>query len=621
MVSKRNFFAIILMMAVVFFLCQFSQVIRSHQNQNNNDLYDGIQMPSRADEWNEDSFFSPDIAGEENIGESAERNIIFIGSPDSEAAVTVKQWCKLIKAPLTFYNILPLYSTMDHSHDYMILIDGESLSTGCYMSTLNSYLKKGTTVVFLTLPPVQIIRNNEALRNLLGITRIMAEEVTVQGIRVFDGAFVGGEALYASDNAEKAEYQDLDLKMPWYITAEGSKSYIVGLLDESNNERESFPRIMWRFSGGKTKVFAVNGDYIKELTGLGLLDLCLYESADFALYPVVNAQTSLFIDIPGMSDEQTEVMQELYYRDSNGVQRDIFFPGIVSVSERNQIVPTFLMRTRYDMDSETTLDTAHLDFYLEEIGSLSGEAGRSLRYTGQNDDLISKMEFDTSFYNDPSITYNFRTAYVDSLSEALDALGRSQGSELFDGIVSLAGKGDTDELFYYLNNDITFQSITQDATDYSYSRDLLARSLNTSIGYSALMINLNNAFRPADEDDKWENYFDLINSNISTYWHRFTLFEQTTLSESDYRIRKMLSLDYETYCQRDEDSTRITVFTDKEYDECWFLLRTHEQQVEGMTGGDWKLIEKDVYLIHMTDDRAEITVRDSDEVYTYTNPF
>ena len=205
MVSKRNFFAIILMMAVVFFLCQFSQVIRSHQNQNNNDLYDGIQMPSRADEWNEDSFFSPDIAGEENIGESAERNIIFIGSPDSEAAVTVKQWCKLIKAPLTFYNILPLYSTMDHSHDYMILIDGESLSTGCYMSTLNSYLKKGTTVVFLTLPPVQIIRNNEALRNLLGITRIMAEEVTVQGIRVFDGAFVGGEALYAADNAEKAE--------------------------------------------------------------------------------------------------------------------------------------------------------------------------------------------------------------------------------------------------------------------------------------------------------------------------------------------------------------------------------------------------------------------------------
>ena len=100
MVSKRNFFAIILMMAVVFFLCQFSQVIRSHQNQNNNDLYDGIPMPSRADEWNEDSFFSPDIVGEENIGESAERNIIIIGSPDSEAEVTVKQWCKLIKAPL-----------------------------------------------------------------------------------------------------------------------------------------------------------------------------------------------------------------------------------------------------------------------------------------------------------------------------------------------------------------------------------------------------------------------------------------------------------------------------------------------------------------------------------------
>ena len=135
------------------------------------------------------------------------------------------------------------------------------------------------------------------------------------------------------------------------------------------------------------------------------------------------------------------------------------------------------------------------------------------------------------------------------------------------------------------------------------------------------MISMNNAFRPDNEDDEWENYFDLISSNISTYWHRFSLFEQTTLSESDYRIRKMLSLDYETFYQREDENVKITLFTDKAYDECWFLLRTHEQQVEGMTGGDWKLIEKDAYLIHMTGDRAEITLRDSDEVYTYENPF
>ncbi len=609
------------MMFVVFFLCQFSQVIRGRVNQNNNDFYDDVQLPARADEWSQDVIFSPDVTGEENIGVSAARNIIFIGSPDSEAAVTVKQWCKLIKAPLTFYDILPLYSTMDHSHDYMILIDGESLSTGCYMSTLNSYLRKGTTVVFLTLPPVQIIRNNEALRNLLGITKILAEEVTVQGIKIFNGTFVGGEAVYKAENISDTEFQDLDLRMPWYVTAEGSKSYIVGMLDESKTERESFPRIMWRFSGGRTKVFAVNGDYMKSLAGLGILDLCLYESADFALYPVVNAQTSLFIDMPGMSDEQTEVMQELYYRDSNGVQRDIFFPGIVSVSERNQIVPTFLMRTRYDMDGDAALDTEHLDFYLEEIGSLSGEAGRSLRYTGTGTDLIAKLEFDSAFYNDPAVEYNFRTAYADTLSEALDALGQPRGRELFEGIVSIAGHGETDELFYYLDDDITFQSITQEATTYSYSRDLLARSLNTSVGYSSLMISMNNAFRPDNEDDEWENYFDLISSNISTYWHRFQLFEQTTLSESDYRIRKMLSLDYETYYMSEGEDEKITLFLSKDYDECWFLLRTHEQQVKSMTGGDWKQIEKDAYLIHVTGERAEIMLHDSDEVYTYENPF
>ena len=620
MVSKRNFFAIFLMMFVVFFLCQFSQVMRNHLNQSNNDSYDNIQMPLSTDEWNMDSVFTVSAEELEGAGTYAGRHIIFVGSPDSESAQTVKQWCRMIKAQLTFYQILPLYSTMDHSMDYMILIDGESLSTGCYMSSLNSYVRKGTTVVFLTLPPVRIIQANESLQELLGITKILDYEIGVEGIRVFDGAFVGGEAIYKADTAEDQVYQDMDLKMPWYVTAEGSKTYMIGLLDEKKYDRESFPRIVWRYSGGKTKVFAVNGDYMKTNAGLGLLDLFLYESADFALYPVVNAQSSLFLDMPGMSDEQKEVMQELYYRDSNGAQRDIFLPSIISVVEKNQLIPTFLIRTRYDMDNDTEPDKSQLEFYLEEIRGISGEAGRSFRYDGNSCDLEGKMQFDSLFYNDPEISYHFRTAYVDSLTELTEVNGRTQDAGLFDEIATVAGTGDTNELFFYLNDDTTFQNVTQDAMHYSYSRDFLARSLNTSLGYSALKVSLNNAFQPVSDEDHWENYFDLVYSNIFTYWHKFSLFEQTTLSESDYRIRKFLALDYDTYYEKDDSEQTITLFTNNT-DECWFLLRTHEQKVKSIEGGDCQLIEKNVYLVHITGEKAVISLQDSDEVYTYANPF
>ena len=132
MVSRRNFFAIFLMMFVVLFLCQFSQVMRENLNQSNNDSYDMITLPKSGEVWSgvksTELYMIPDGT---DYGTATGRNVIFIGKLSGDVGKIVSQWCGYIKAPLTEMQILPLYSTLENRDNVMILIDGASVDPRC----------------------------------------------------------------------------------------------------------------------------------------------------------------------------------------------------------------------------------------------------------------------------------------------------------------------------------------------------------------------------------------------------------------------------------------------------------------------------------------------------------
>ena len=69
-----------------------------------------------------------------------------------------------------------------------------------------------------------------------------------------------------------------------------------------NLENEDMPAIIWRSSIGKGSVFAVNGDYIMT-AGIGILDAMLYESKEYSLYSVVNAQNLCIVGFPDLTNE------------------------------------------------------------------------------------------------------------------------------------------------------------------------------------------------------------------------------------------------------------------------------------------------------------------------------
>ncbi len=122
---------------------------------------------------------------------------------------------------------------------------------------------------------------------------------------------------------------------------------------------------------------------------------------------------------------------------------------------------------------------------------------------------------------------------------------------------------------------------------------------------------------PETEDDRWEKYFNKVFSNVSTYFHNFTFMEDTTLSESDRRVRSLLNLSYEI--EKEDDG--IVVYATDIRQEAWFLLRTHGQKIADITNGEYEQIEQDAYLVKVQVGGTHIRLTQADEVLQYKEPF
>ena len=100
-------------------------------------------------------------------------------------------------------------------------------------------------------------------------------------------------------------------------------------------------------------------------------------------------------------------------------------------------------------------------------------------------------------------------------------------------------------------------------------------------------------------------------ANIDTYWKPFAAFEKTTISQSDSRVRNFLNGSVESTRKGDCISSRTKDLTGDAY----LLLRTHGEKPVMMTGGTWKQVEEDTYLLQLTEGEASVTLKPEIEPY------
>lgn len=604
MVSKRKFFSIATMMFVLFFLFQFSMVLRDSKNTYDINSSLTEKKADGENQWTPSDSNSTTVIG-------ADSSVVFVGNENGDMGTAISRWCTYAKRKLISCKSVSTYKSDDKNLPEMMILESEKYADGDNLTTLETLEKKGVIIVFGCLENAKNIQNNKALMKFLGIQKVVAEETHLAGVKLFEGLLLGGEVTYnTSKDKEEKKRQDLELDVPWYQVGSGTKTYMVGLLDEKtgkNVENEHLPTIIWRNGIDYGSVFAVVGDYMKDSTALGLLDGMRAEALQYTIYPIVNAQNLSMVNFPVFADENNTEMLKLYSQSVTGIARDIMWPALISVVEKSDMKMTCFIQPQADYTDDIEPKSGNLEFYLKQMKEQSAEAGISLEYQ-KLDKAEDKVTKDTEFFETEKINYRFGAAFAKE--KDLKGILKDTDSGLLGDVGTLVcDYTENQPVVSYYSDSVTLQTVTSDGMNYAYSDDIRMRSIQTALGYTNVMLDMYDIFWPQEKTDRWEVMQKRFSSNLLTYWKNFRDFDSTTLSESNARIRTFLNL---AYSQSREDNT-ITLQTSEVGS--WFILRTHGEEIDEIDGGSQTEIEADAYLICAEDTTVKIRLKEQELYY------
>lgn len=600
MVSRRKFFSIAIMMFVLLFLFQFSMVLRDRQN-----IYDvnSNLAPKQNDGKN---VWKNEELDPASVGTTDRRYVLFVGDSSSDMAEAVSRWCTYAKWDISKCSSMEKFKENDKNLPGMLILESEKYALDDNLKKIEELEQKGVIIVFGCLEDPKNIEKNQELQDFLGIYKIVSKKTELTGAKLFEGLLLGGEVIYETpEDKDERDRQDLQLNVPWYQVGSGTKTYMVGLLDQSKQketvENEELPTLIWRNGIWNGSIFCVVGDYMKDSTALGLLDGMVAEASSYYIYPVVNAQNLSMINFPVFADENNEQMMELYSQSITGMARDIMWPSLISIVEKGGLKMTCFMQPQTNYEDGIEPTSRDLVFYLKQMKEQNAEAGLSLQYKNA-ESLRDKLNQDAEFFRKADSSYKYGAAYTEE--KDLDTVKALMNTELMKNVSTLVCEYTEDEpVISYCTDSVTLQSVTSDGMNYTYSDDIRMRSIQSSLGYTNVMLNMQKIFWPERKKDRWQIMQKRFSSNLLTYWKNFTGFDSTTLSESNTRTRTFLNLDFSETRTDDE----ITLKTSESGS--WFILRTHGEEIEEIEGGTQKKLEDNVYLIQAQDTTVKIQVK------------
>lgn len=609
MVSRRNYLTIAMMFVILLFMFQFTGVMKEQLSEYESNEY--------ADDTTTSFQRSDAFLAEQTSADACE--VIYVGEAGGAEESVVKTWCSYRKRTFFCSSSLALLDSLQDDALQVLVVDGSKVTSEEEVAVLRREAQMGVTVIFATLPQSSVIREYRDLRELLGIRAVIADEIPLAGMHLFSGFLLGGEEIYEVTEPGEEERQDMNPSVPWYTTGAGTKTYMVGTLSDETIEQtvdneiraqyagmeeeaaknSLLPAILWRNSVDTAKIFCVNGDYLADISGVGILDAMMGETYDYDIYPVINAQNLVIADLPAFVSENEEEMQKRYSQSAQAVYQEIVWPSLTSIASRTGAKMTCMMTPQFTYTDEEEPDGENVTYYLKRLKEEHAEAGLSAD-SREGIPLSEKIKQDQTFWQTYAPSYRFLSLYADGVK----SIGEESALPAEIRTVAL-GSGASGQAVGYLNENVTLQPSTSSGIRHTFLDDFKVKCMETALGYSNITLDLYSVTYPEGDEDSWEKMSKKIAANLGTYWKAYEAFDATTLTESDVRIRRFLALDY----KQQRAGNVITLSLEHREDAAWFLLRLHGEKVTEVAGGSFEEIEDGVYLILAEEDEVSVEVQ------------
>lgn len=609
MVSRRNYLTIAMMFVILLFMFQFTGVMKEQLSEYESNEY--------ADDTTTSFQRSDAFLAEQTSADACE--VIYVGEAGGAEESVVKTWCSYRKRTFFCSSSLALLDSLQDDALQVLVVDGSKVTSEEEVAVLRREAQMGVTVIFATLPQSFVIREYRDLRELLGIRAVIADEIPLAGMHLFSGFLLGWEEIYEVTEPGEEERQDMNPSVPWYTTGAGTKTYMVGTLSDETIEQtvddeiraqymgmegeaaknSLLPAILWRNSVDTAKIFCVNGDYLADISAVGILDAMMGETYDYDIYPVINAQNLVIADLPAFVSENEEEMQKRYSQSAQAVYQEIVWPSLTSIASRTGAKMTCMMTPQFTYTDEEEPDGENVTYYLKRLKEEHAEAGLSAD-SMEGIPLSEKIKQDQTFWQTYAPSYRFLSLYADGVK----SIGEKSALPAEIRTVAL-GSGASGQAVGYLNENVTLQPSTSSGIRHTFLDDFKVKCMETALGYSNITLDFYSVTYPEGDEDSWEKMSKKIAANLGTYWKAYEAFDATTLTESDVRIRRFLALDY----KQQRAGNVITLSLEHREDAAWFLLRLHGEKVTEVAGGIFEEIEDGVYLILAEEDEVSVEVQ------------
>lgn len=602
MLSKTNYITITLIMVGILIMFQLTGVSENVIMAPGENLY--ATQALTWEEMNQDRKSYEGLKSRLILAPGEKAEVGLVGSLTQDCLEVARQWCVEQKRSYCYYGSLEQAAEDENGAEFLIL-DGTSLS-GEDGPVLEQLVRQGRNVVVSGLPDTRVLNREKSLRNILGIDRVRHDEITVEGIKLFQGLLLGGETIYEDCPCTMPDFQLLD-SVTAYVVAYSNQDWIQEL------ENEELPAVIWRYSPDAGKVYVVNGDFLEGGMGAGLLTGFAADSVRVYLYPVVNAQVSVVENYPMVTKENQEFMENTYGQDSVTTLRDILWPSIVAIFQDTGDTMTATASLRYDYQEKGELESSLVQYYYEQITKEEGEIGLSGAQVSQVP-LEEKLAHDLAVYREELPNYSIRTFQAGALEpdQYLDLLGEGN---LLEGITTVLTdyREDPGEPFFrYLKGNALSLPIYMEGTTMEAEDDLRARCLQTAYGYYGTGVDIMRVVYPQKEDDLWNVMSNRWAQNYRPYRVPFEAFEKVTALEADNRVRNYLALDFELTVTENRGVLILNGAT-----EGYFMARVHGESLEVLSGGTAQEIEEGWYLIQTEGETLEFRLEQKDKAEYY----
>lgn len=607
MITKRNFFSIAIIMAVIFFLFQFTGVAKDIWNDYGTNEYaaEAEELPKESD-----SFFTLSYSETES-GENP--FAVYIGPNEDSIWEIMKEWGMYAKISMFCYDSISDYDNVLNPYviPEMIIVDGKNIYSENDVERIVQYTILGINIVYCNLPEYNQIKSNDSLRRLLGIKNFVAESTEICGYHLFQGLILGGEIRYMALDEEAEKRQDMELNLSWYMLGGGTKVYMKGIIEDETVKAEDYPPAIWRHSINNAYVFAVNGNFMQDITAMGLLQGMRAETVTNIIYPVVNAESLIISNYPVLSDENKGKMDELFSLTMPAVCKEVIWPSISSVKLQNNLGATCMFSPQRDYNDGEEPNEDDVQYYLKLFKEAKVEAGLSYEHSDDTD-ILEKLDKDKELFDKTVPGYQFSSFYAGDMSDS--EIKSALSTDLLKDVQTVVTDYDPVKgICGYIDENTTRQAVLAGAYSHTYSENLRMRSIQSALGYSSVCIGMDRVLYPEEGEETWEELSKKYSGNLYTFWRPFEVFDAATVSESDARIRNFLSMNY----SYEDNGDTIKISVEAENMPVWFIFRTKNKVIDDIEGGSYKLIEKEAYLIQADEKTVAITLQPESERFYY----